>query len=137
NYIKLRDSIYNKEKERVLIQKQIQFDYEKKEALLTAGFEQEKALNLMELSRQRAIKNSVSGGAILLFLASIGGYFLYSKRRNAEEKQKESEFNAQVAEVEMKALRSQMNPHFIFNSLNSISDFILRNDLHASDYYLC
>src|SRR5690606_15381521 len=31
---------------------------------------------------------------------------------------------------------SQMNPHFIFNSLNSISDFILRNDLHAADYYL-
>src|SRR5690606_11403406 len=53
-----------------------------------------------------------------------------------EQMQQESEFLIQVAEVEMKALRAQLNPHFIFNSLNSISNFIVKNDLHAADYYL-
>jgi ligand-binding sensor domain-containing protein len=38
-------------------------------------------------------------------------------------------------ELEMQALRAQMNPHFIFNSLTSINRFILKNDrLAASDY---
>jgi len=37
---------------------------------------------------------------------------------------------------EQKALRSQMNPHFIFNSLNSIRRYILENDNDAADSYL-
>ena len=135
-HIQFRDSIYNEEREREIIQKQAQFDYEKKEALLTAGFEQENLLNLAELSRQRTLKNSVLAGLLFLLIAASAGYHLYKKKRDAEEKQRESEFNAMVAEVEMKALRSQMNPHFIFNSLNSIAYFILRNDTHAADYYL-
>src|SRR5690606_28415117 len=35
-----------------------------------------------------------------------------------------------------KALRSQMNPHFIFNSLNSIGDYILKNDTATAQDYL-
>ena len=34
------------------------------------------------------------------------------------------------------ALRSQMNPHFIFNSLNSIQNFVLKNEVDAANYYL-
>jgi ligand-binding sensor domain-containing protein len=46
-------------------------------------------------------------------------------------------FEKQISEVEMKALRSQMNPHFIFNSLNSIHRFIqLNNTDDASEYLI-
>jgi len=39
-------------------------------------------------------------------------------------------------ELEQMALRAQMNPHFIFNCLNSIQNFIITNDLEATNWYL-
>ena len=46
-----------------------------------------------------------------------------------------AEFQQEISALEMQALRSQMNPHFIFNSLNSINAFILENNrLLASEY---
>ncbi|AOW21135.1 sensor histidine kinase [Urechidicola croceus] len=41
----------------------------------------------------------------------------------------------ELEELKMTALQSQMNPHFLFNSLNSINNFVLKNDVEkASDY---
>jgi len=42
----------------------------------------------------------------------------------------------QLTEVQLAALRSQMNPHFIFNALNSIKKFVLSNDAENADKYL-
>lgn len=48
---------------------------------------------------------------------------------------RESAFREKIAETEMQALRAQMNPHFIFNSLTSIENFIMLNERRlASDY---
>lgn len=46
------------------------------------------------------------------------------------------DFERQIARVKMNMLRAQMNPHFIFNSLNSINNFILRNDPQNASGYL-
>lgn len=49
--------------------------------------------------------------------------------------QLQSEFEHKLADTEMTALRAQMNPHFIFNCLNSIKLYTLQNDTDkASDY---
>ncbi|MGN6196629.1 MAG: histidine kinase [Ginsengibacter sp.] len=42
----------------------------------------------------------------------------------------------QLAEMQLAALRSQMNPHFIFNALNSIKKFMLTNEAENADKYL-
>ncbi|HET7898963.1 MAG TPA: histidine kinase, partial [Flavisolibacter sp.] len=53
----------------------------------------------------------------------------------AEKEKQVAELQQQKTELEMQALRAQMNPHFIFNALNSINRFILQNDkLQASEY---
>ena len=54
---------------------------------------------------------------------------LISDRRQAE-------LQKQATELEMQALRAQMNPHFIFNSLNSINRFILQNNKALASEYL-
>ena len=41
-----------------------------------------------------------------------------------------------LAEEKLTALRSQMNPHFIFNSLNSIQQFILKGEVDNANKYL-
>jgi len=41
-------------------------------------------------------------------------------------------FEQRLSESELKAIRSQMNPHFIFNVLNSIESYILDNDKNAA-----
>jgi ligand-binding sensor domain-containing protein/anti-sigma regulatory factor (Ser/Thr protein kinase) len=58
-----------------------------------------------------------------------------SKRIRAKEKAAQ-DLQQKLQELEQKALRAQMNPHFIFNSLNSIQGFILDNDADSANKYL-
>ena len=71
-----------------------------------------------------------------LILAAIIGSII----QGIEQKSKNAELNLalkskEMEELKMTALQSQMNPHFLFNSLNSINNFVLKNDIEkASDY---
>jgi LytS/YehU family sensor histidine kinase len=57
------------------------------------------------------------------------------KIQNLENEKRENALQQRTAELEMQALRAQMNPHFIFNCLNAINHFILVNEVNtASDY---
>ncbi len=47
-----------------------------------------------------------------------------------------ADINQQLAEVQLAALRSQMNPHFIFNALNSIKKFVIANEPINAEKYL-
>jgi hypothetical protein len=54
----------------------------------------------------------------------------------AEQETLKAEAEKQMAQLEMSALRAQMNPHFIFNCLNSINRFIIVNDNDTASEYL-
>lgn len=51
-------------------------------------------------------------------------------------KQLELSFEKEIAELKVSSLQSQMNPHFIFNSLNSIKINIIKNNKENAVYYL-
>jgi two-component sensor histidine kinase len=70
--------------------------------------------------------------AIILLLTS---FFSLYKYRIRIIKQK-SNIDKQLAELEMKGLHAQMNPHFIFNSLNSIKEMILEDEKQNASRYL-
>ena len=64
-----------------------------------------------------------------------------TEKRAAEEQlhkanQEKIELNKRIIEFKMMALRSAMSPHFIFNCLNSIQFFILKNNKKEAVYYL-
>lgn len=70
----------------------------------------------------------------IALLVTVGIITLLIRRR-IQNIRKEAALRQKIAETEMTSLRNQMNPHFIFNSLNSINSFIVENKTHlASDY---
>lgn len=71
---------------------------------------------------------------LIIFLISASAVFLV--RRRIETIRKEAGFKQAIAESEMMALRAQMNPHFIFNCISSIDNFIQDNDKENASAWL-
>ena len=77
----------------------------------------------------------------VILIVGFIGYWLYRMRENTilqREKQKQlvSEAETRAKQSELNALRNQMNPHFIYNSLNSIQNYIFEGDPKSANYYL-
>ena len=70
--------------------------------------------------------------ALILLVGSA--YFLYKRRIKGI--QQKANLDNLLAQTEMKALHAQMNPHFIFNCLNSIREMILNNENRQASHYL-
>ena len=59
-----------------------------------------------------------------------------AEQRLRQQRAELADINQQLAEVQLSALRSQMNPHFIFNALNSIKKFVIANEPDNAEKYL-
>jgi hypothetical protein len=70
-------------------------------------------------------------GVLLMIIVSV----VYIRLRLKQYKNK-IRINAEMADLERKAIQAQMNPHFIFNALNSIQSFIVSEDKHSAAHYL-
>jgi hypothetical protein len=75
----------------------------------------------------------------LTFLAVASAAFglVRTRRRSVQRREKEKTLlQQQLVQSEMRALRSQMNPHFIFNAINSIQHYVLTNEKELANKYL-
>ncbi|HFS68111.1 MAG TPA: hypothetical protein ENK67_07855 [Flavobacteriia bacterium] len=73
---------------------------------------------------------------VFIFLASIFFIGLYTRRKELKKQRDKLMAQKQMAEFELHALRSQMNPHFVFNSLNAIQYYINDENYDKSETYL-
>lgn len=135
-YAILKDSILNDKNNQAITRMEMKYAFEKKEDSINVEHDKKALAAAAEIKRQSEIRKSLVWGSFILLSAVMVSFIFYKKRRDAKQKQQEAEFRREVTDTEMKALRAQMNPHFIFNSLNSISDYIAKNDIRSADRYL-
>ncbi len=71
-----------------------------------------------------------------LFIVLIAAFIIIWQRRNQLDKIKQADLNAKIAEAKMFALRAQMNPHFIFNCINTAQNFVMNNQKEQAYEYM-
>jgi tetratricopeptide (TPR) repeat protein len=144
-YISLKDSLLNNQFKAKLFAYKSTVENEKKLAQI-AWLNKEKLVSRQQLKikqqqlqRASLLKEILIGGSLALVLLGIIVFRNLSLKRRNEKLQSErtqAALRHKTAELEMQALRAQMNPHFIFNSLNSINRFILQNNKARASEYL-
>lgn len=75
------------------------------------------------------------GFAGFIFLTMLIGFLLF-RGSKLKDKRRLSEMNRKISELTQANLRQQMNPHFIFNTLNSIQYYMYQHDKLATNNYL-
>lgn len=118
NYIVARDSIVNQENTKKILLSEMESEYKRKTAIVA----EESKRNF------QFILFSIIGLVLLTGLIFVTYNRRQIKRRLTLQKE--------VAEYEQKALHLQMNPHFVFNCLGSISSFIVQNGTDSALKYL-
>ncbi len=71
---------------------------------------------------------------VLLAISLLGSLLFFRYRTNVQKK--ELELSRLKTEAEIKALRAQINPHFLFNAMNSIQDIIFEKDVVKANKYI-
>ncbi len=140
-HYQLVETHFSSQKVRIIEEMKTRYETEKNKA------EKEKAEKIVVETKLESQKNyllfiTTIAVAVLLLLSSV--FYLYrlkSKKRaeltllELKETQKRLIIEKQYRASELKALKSQMNPHFIFNALNSVQEYIILNQKRlASDY---
>jgi tetratricopeptide (TPR) repeat protein len=150
-YYTIKDSIQNKQFLLRLYNYKKAAEDEKKQSHIGL-LKKDNKIKAQQLKQEGLIKKMLIAGLILF---SLIGIFIFRtltlKRKNEklrrvqvendmkvqqlENEKQHSDLQRKASELEMQALRAQMNPHFIFNCLSSINRFILKNEIEiASDY---
>ncbi len=136
-YLEIADSLQNEraretiealKMERVILERETEIKKLEDERLSSSAkilsLEQADQIKEEGLRRQRIINYTLFGSLLLVIFSSVLIW------RSSRQKRRANQLLA------LRSLRSQMNPHFIFNSLNSVNSFIAKNDERSANKYL-
>lgn len=124
-----RDSVSNYENIRNSVRAEMNFEFDKKQALQKKELEKREVVYSEQAKRHKLQIIFIS----LFILLAFGIVFLIYNRLQLK---KTLTLQKELAEYEQKALHLQMNPHFVFNCLGSISSFIVQNGTDSAIKYL-
>jgi tetratricopeptide (TPR) repeat protein len=136
-YDNINDTIAADELSRTLAVELMKFNDEEKQSQIDL-LQKDNLINQQQLKNEateRKILIAVMIVTALLGIIIFRNFSLQRKNEKLESERKQTELQKKASQLEMETLRSQMNPHFIFNCLSSINRFILKNKTEeASDY---
>lgn len=124
-YTAAKDSLFNESNVKKIVELEMNYDFDKKEAALKAE-QEKKDLKTAEEKRIREFE-MLALLVLLVVIIVIGWLFIRQNKLKAGQ---------QAMQLEQQLLRSQMNPHFIFNSLIAIESFIYNNEPKTAGRYL-
>lgn len=138
----MKDSLLNEQNTRQLNELHTKYETGEKDKRI-ALLSKEKEIQEKEAQRQATLKKAFIGGLLLVIILAVLLMYTFRQRllnqriiAAKNDEIKEVNFKQKMSELEMKALRAQMNPHFIFNAMNSINRMILESDPDAASQYL-
>jgi tetratricopeptide (TPR) repeat protein len=137
-YTALKDSLVNTQFLWKLSNYKKQEDF-KRQLEELAFLDKENKIKEEKLHQEAKLKWILLAG---LLITALSGFMIYKnlvlkrKHDKLESRHRQTELQHHITELEMQALRAQMSPHFIFNCLNSINRFILKNEMEAASNYL-
>lgn len=124
-HMQLSDSISNDEFLKQVTRMEIQYDYDKRQKAAEYERVQERLMSENKIRQQRTLITSL--GALFLLAGFLTLLYLRHTRLRSRYSQ---------MDLEQRLLRTQMNPHFIFNSLCAIQDLILANKPQKANAFL-
>lgn len=145
-----RDSLVNTQQYNKLLTLELEYEYNKRKdsldyeaSLKNIQLQNEKKMHALALRTQWLYSLIV-----IVILGLIASYFFFYyrvkqlrlnnelQREKTEKELKETAYQKQINDITFSALRAQMNPHFIFNALNTIQHYVYSNDKKSATNYL-
>jgi tetratricopeptide (TPR) repeat protein len=93
---------------------------------------QELEIVSLQLRNNRLITYGLGATVVIILIIGI----MLFQRSRLKSNQKIAAMNHRISELNQQNLRQQMNPHFIFNTLNSIQYYVFQNDKIAANEYM-
>lgn len=134
----MKDSMYNEEKSKQIANSRIKFETEKIEQELKYIKDQKELQDLRieqqdsKLRYQRYLNYGIVIATLVIVLIILLVFISYRYKQKA----KYNELARNHLEISLRFLRSQLNPHFMFNSLSSIQGLILEKSISKANEYL-
>lgn len=125
------DSLFDSNKLDAIHSVEARYETEKKEQKIAS-------LNKEKKAQKNLVIISIAGLLLVigLLIVTVRAKRLQKKLLKKENEAQRLELAQRMAELEQTALRAQMNPHFIFNCLNSVQRYVIGNDVEGVNRYL-